>query len=463
MQPLMNLSRPAAVALRELTPANSVYADGRVFNVQRLNFNKLKAENKDFSSDVLREVLVYDASKKRIYDPARFEFEGGERTGRFVESFRLTDVEMEQAQNIDDRRETRRRIPFEIAGVLLGEHSGGHQGQVGQKVYQYLKRETVRLVNLGPVRVGPTGIQGFPLCPICGETRSPQATQVEIDHFRDAHRERCGVRDIVFAALHVDIESDVLLIGPFTNTEEAVNVYEGVLVGARLVLDLNQDDLDGMVAFDEHDNTWAVLYDTLPGGTGFLPQLLEYWDVICERGIAALTNCTCDEACYQCLQHFRNQQHHAVLNRHEAVELLQGMQGKAQRLHSIPARVSERNDEQMIEKTESPAEDRFLQILEERGFELPPESQYRVDLGNGNYTVADFAWPDAKVLVFIDGTSMHLHGDPNRARRDRQKRRQAQMLGWLVIVITAQELSDEQALGLHLEDLADYLGYTGYR
>src|SRR5690606_20834447 len=149
--------------------------------------------------------------------------------------------------------------------------------------------------------------------------------------------------------------------GPFTNTEEAVNVYEGVAVGARLVLDLNQDDLAGRLAFDEHDNTWAVLYDRPPGASGSLPQRPDNWIVICERGIAALTNCTCDEACYQCLQHFRNQQHHAVLNRHEAVELLQGMQGKAQRLHSIPARVSERNDEQMIEKTESPAEDRFLQ------------------------------------------------------------------------------------------------------
>lgn len=32
------------------------------------------------------------------------------------------------------------------------------------------------------------------------------------------------------------------------------------------------------------------------------------------------------------------------------------------------------------------------------------------------------------------------------------------MLNWLVVVITAQELDDEQALALHLEDIAGYLG-----
>ena len=75
--------------------------------------------------------------------------------------------------------------PFEIAGMLLDKHSGGHQGRVGACIYQYLMRETVRLVNVGPVRLGPTGVQGFPLCPVCGETRSPQASPVEIDHFRE--------------------------------------------------------------------------------------------------------------------------------------------------------------------------------------------------------------------------------------------------------------------------------------
>jgi len=457
LQPLLSLSRPAAIALRELTPANWVYADGRVFNVQRLNFNKLRAENEDFTSDVLREVMFYDSGQKRVYDPARSGLEGGNAAGRRIDSFRLTDVEMELAQNIDDRRETRRRIPFEIVGMLLDAHSGGHQGRVGRQMYQYLIGETVRLVNVGPVRVGPAGVQGFPMCPVCGETRSPQASQVELDHFREAHRERCGVGDILFAALHVDIESDVLRIGPFASDEEAANAYEGVLVGARLVLDLTQNDLEGMVTYDEHDSAWAVLYDTLPGGTGFLAQMLEYWDVICERGIAALNQCTCEEACYQCLQHFRNQQYHAVLNRHDAAELLEGMRGVIQRQHMIPARVTESDDDSVTERTESPAEDRFLRTLEAHGFAPPPETQFRVDLGNANYTVADFAWPDAKVLVFIDGTSMHLHGDPDRARRDRQKRRQAQMLGWMVVVITAQELSDEQALGLRLEELADYL------
>jgi hypothetical protein len=461
IQPLMQLSRPAPVALRELTPANWVYADGRVFSVQRLNFNKLKAENENFSSDLLRETMAYDRSQKRLYDPARAGMEGGETRGQTVVSYQLTDVEMELEQNIDDRRDIRRRVAFEIGGMLLDSHSGGHQGRVGECIYQYLAHETVRLVNVGPVRLGPTGVQGFPLCPVCGETRSPQASPVEIDHFREVHREQCGVSDITVAALHVEIESDVLRFGPFESHEDAVNAYEGLLVGARLVLDMNQNDLEGMVVFDENDAAWAVLYDTLPGGTGFLPQLLDYWDVIGERGIEALMSCTCEKACYQCLQHFRNQQYHTVLDRGLAAEQLARLRGVIQRQHTIPARVAETPDETVDEMTESPAEDKFLRILEARHFPLPSESQLPVDLGNGNYTVADFAWPEAHVLVFIDGTSMRLHGDPDRARRDRNKRRQAELLGWHVVVITAQELDDEQALALKLEDIAFFLEQRG--
>ena len=99
------------MALRELTPANWVYADGRVFAVQRLNFNKLKAENEDFTSDLLREVMVYDSQPEACLrsGSCRDGRRGNARADQVI-SYRLTDVEMELVQNIDDRRDIRRRV-----------------------------------------------------------------------------------------------------------------------------------------------------------------------------------------------------------------------------------------------------------------------------------------------------------------------------------------------------------------
>src|SRR5690606_21914590 len=150
----------------------------------------------------------------------------------------------------------RRRVPFNILGTLLNQHHGGEYGRVGDRTYRSLQREVIRLVNLGPVRIGPIGIEGFPLCPTCGETRSPNSTQVEIDHFREVHRERCHIQEVIFAALHVDLTSDVLCLGPFDEASEAVNVYEALLAGARNLLDMGGDELEGFLYTDEHSGVW---------------------------------------------------------------------------------------------------------------------------------------------------------------------------------------------------------------
>jgi hypothetical protein len=455
VDPLVELSRPAAVALRELTPANWVYADRRVYRVQTLNFYKLKAEDATFTSANLQRVMRFDREAGRVWDPAAQSSEGGDLVGQEFTSFQLTDVELAMEQDIDDRQDRRYRIAFDLYGLLLGEHGGGHAGRINHLAYRYLAHERVRLVNLGPTALGPAspGV-GFPLCPQCGESRSPFATKIEVDSFAEAHRERCRA-EVAWTALHVELLSDVLVVGPYDNLSEAVNVFEGLRVGARMVLDMGATEIEGFVQVDQGGACWAVLYDPLPGGSGFLPEILRHWPAVCERASRVLRACTCKTACYKCMLHFRNQQHHDVLNRWRALELMSDLVGEPTREHEIPpVALKEAVDE---EGTESWAESRFLALLEARQFPLPPTKQYRVELGTG-YTVADFAYPEARVLVFIDGMSAGLHGDPARRRQDKLKRAQAKMQGYQVVEISAEGLKDETNVALVLDELALYLG-----
>ena len=187
----------------------------------------------------------------------------------------------------------------------------------------------------------------------------------------------------------------------------------------------------------------------MPGGSGFLPQIIEYWDAICEAAQKALENCAskCDKACYSCMKHFRNQQDHSVLDRHMALNMLGSLIKPLNLQHDIPPVAAAVKAE--IEKTDSDAEITFAEVCKAHSFPVPPTSQYKVSFDDGSYTVADWAYPDAKLLIFIDGMGKHLHGDPKKAQNDKLLRAKARMQGHEVVEITAEALKDESSMTVY--------------
>lgn len=458
IDPLLEISRPASVALRELTPGNFVYANKRVFQVKTLNFYKLHAQDENWSADYLRRELRFDPVHGRVFDPEYEHTEGGDGSHERFPSYQLTDVEMVQQKDIDDRRENRYRFAYDIYGMVLEAHHGGRAGKIGNKEYQLLRQSTVRLVNLGPSNRGPASPgRGFPVCTQCGETRSPRASEREIEVFREAHQKHCRVPDILWTAIHVEIPSDVLVIGPYAENTDAINVFESLRIGAGMVLDMGEGEVDGFPYSDADGRWWAILYDPLPGGSGFLPEILTYWEQITFQAQEVLSACTCEKACYRCMKHFRNQQYHKLYDRIRAIELLQEINVKSRTEHEIPATTQSSSIAQLEAETESIAEEIFLSRLAERNFVLPDQAQYRINLGGNEFTIADYAYVEAKVLIFIDGLSEALHGDPKQSKEDRLKRVKAKMNGYRVVELAAQALYDETMFSSTLEELALYL------
>lgn len=454
LSPYMELNRPCTTALRELTPANFVYANKNIFRVRKLNFYQAQS---DEAEAAYRRELAYDLDHSRVFDPTEQASEGGHETAPLkISSFRLLDVEMRQQQDINDREKARRLVPFDMQGITLSEHGGGKQGSIGQHSYRFYRRQHLRLVNLGLPGKTDKPFSLFPLCPVCGASRSPRATEPELERFREAHMKTCSVEPGFFA-LHVDLISDVLHLGPFPDGRQAANVYEAVRIGARYVLDMGESEVEGFDELDEHGTHWAVIYEPIPGGAGFLPQILEYWETICDRAMNALANCPskCDSACYSCMKHFRNQQYHDVLDRHDAQNLLMELRKAPQFQHEIGAVIQQPTI--TGETADSGSEEEFVQICKDRGFPVPPRAQYSVDLGAGSYTVADFAYPDRKVLVYIDGMSAGIHGNPEQQRKDKLQRAKAEMKGFRVVSITAQGLTDDASLGEMFDRLALFL------
>ena len=102
---------------------------------------------------------------------------------------------------------------------------------------------------------------------------------------------------------------------------------------------------------------------------------------------------------------------------------------------------------------ESGAEEKFLALLVERGFPPPDSDQYKINLGGSSYTVADYAYTDAKVAIYIDGLSRNLHGDPGNKIKDRRLRAILVEKGWKPLVISAQGLKDSSQFNAFLETI----------
>jgi hypothetical protein len=66
------------------------------------------------------------------------------------------------------------------------------------------------------------------------------------------------------------------------------------------------------------------LYDTLPGGAGFAPQLVDRGEDLFRLALHLMESCKecCDSSCYRCLRSFKNKREHWLLDRHVGIEVI---------------------------------------------------------------------------------------------------------------------------------------------
>ena len=66
------------------------------------------------------------------------------------------------------------------------------------------------------------------------------------------------------------------------------------------------------------------LFDSLSSGAGYSSLLANEQSIgsMVERARNILSDCDCDSSCLSCLRHYRNKIHHASLDRHAALDLL---------------------------------------------------------------------------------------------------------------------------------------------
>ena len=458
LEPPLDLSRPLPVAVRELGAGEPPLRQPTAVPHPAVRLPPARSRPPRLQPGGARGTDVPRPARQ----PGRFETAGCRRE-------KLPPVGLLLASN-DRRRARTARADLRPGGiplpgrlrahpVLLPHHRGGHEGKVGDLRYRFLQEARLRIVNLG-VRglVRGEKTRGFPICLVCGETRSPFASSAEIDSFSDFHGKHCG-RPTGRHALHVDATSDLLELGPFDQAGEAVNLLESLRIGTRQVLEMGDAELDIAITRDEEGRSSASSSIRFPEEAGSCrfssssgirfstPRTVASKAAAARRPAIAASSTS---GTSRSTPSSTGASPGAFSPRREAA-------GSAR----IPSLRDSSRPSRPPRRPTATAKTCSSPRLQARQFPLPTERRFPIELGGGSHTVPDFAWPERKVVLYVDGLSARIHGNPEQRRRDRILRIKARSLGWQVCEISAEGLRDKKMLAALLEELAVYLGVEG--
>ena len=451
------LRRPIAVALREFSPGNLLYANAHRFTPRFFRFEAVRPMM--FQVDPAREAVVEVGTQGEA--PA-----GNAGLGNaMLSAVPICDVDLQHISHINDDEEFRFRLGVGVFGHELGRHSGGAGYDWGGSVVQFRANVHMRQVNVAPsrkLRSAPVEL-GYPMCSVCGASRSPLSSEREITNFIEHHSETCGTAPDS-RGFYADIVADALSLPECGDREEAYSVLEALRMGAAELLDMEMNDLSILVIGKPgRDDVDGVLYDPMPGGSGLLEQIVQRFGEIHDAAMQLLEGCPsrCERACVDCLYTYENSFYHNHLDRKRALGLFSQRGRTLTKTHDIPPRLP-RSKPTHEEMPVNVAESALREMLSNAGFE-EPLWHHPIQIGPPYHvTEPDCFYAgeddhDPGVCIYLDGLSSHLHGNPETAQKDRDIRTMLRSDGYEVVEIAATHLTDKRVMTHHLYKLGKLL------
>lgn len=359
--------RGAATAISEFAPYNSFYAAGRKLEISRIDIKGSDLDNwrlcpncnfsarlssihnvstcprcgspewadTDQKCTMIRPKTVYSDMK---YEAARSGDESDDRTSRFYTRQLLVDVEEEK-------------------DVLYGYRTTSGDLPFG---YDFVKKATLREINFGeadmmgksfPVAGTKQPRKGFTICRQCGMV---QRSAKHATHTPTCRAKQQGIKDpfenCMFLYREFASEAVRILI-PAIKMEDAKKVESfaaAIMLGLKkkfgsvdhlrfTVIDVPEPD-------SEIRKSFMVIYDTVPGGTGYLKQLTSGKDAMMDLfqlALEAMENCTCasdpeKDGCYHCVYGYRQSNRINQISRRIAVDMLKQILSGRASLEKIP-------------------------------------------------------------------------------------------------------------------------------
>ncbi|MCB9745629.1 MAG: DEAD/DEAH box helicase [Alphaproteobacteria bacterium] len=500
--------RPAARALRELAPFSTFYAEGHKVLIRQLELGPKASNVRHYRFCP----ACHHRSRKPV-DPLTPATEpacpscgapGWADKGQVRALLPLSTVrsvsDRLRSTTVDDteEREQERYHVVQVFDVLRREGAALlHQG-LGFG-FEYIDALELTELNTSLESQADAGSRlqlagelvsadGFGTCPDCGTVHDPRP-QPGVRNPKPMHSPFCPKRDkpVTLTPLYLarSVTSEALrFLLPFSevDVEGKLRSFQAALAfGLRLRFQGRPIHLqvgtmsEPVQGSPQQRKYFLVLFDAVPGGTGYLREYREpevVFDLL-ERTLGGLRACPCRaegrDGCYLCLFAHQSQRHLAVLSSRKAEDMLarvlEGREGFEREAGGL-------SGTDVASVLESELEERFITWLGSWGdlTELPDDKQrWALRVGDSGWLLegqvdvsaeagqgarADFVFTgttgpamDQRVVVECDGLAYHVGADPERFRLDEDVRKRqalASRPGWRVFSLTWNDLDSSK-------------------
>ena len=348
--------RPASSGLRDLAPGNRFYAEGRRVEVDQIDLRVSEVEQWRLCSNCphcepearAKEHSVCPRCGSPLWDDQSRKQDLVRLRQVLANapdwSTRITDDSDERSPAFYT---TQLLVDVDDSAVLDAYQINTSQCPFG---FEFISKARFRDINFGPA--GQNGEKlsvagedmerpGFVICRHCGKVQhGEQAYQHAFGcPARNKDRESNFLQSVF---LYREFTSEAIkILVPVTGFEGSQRRLNSFV--AALQLGLRQHFGGSAYAIDHLQTTvsqepvpdsaavkqYLVLFDTVPGGTGFLKQLMRSENLltVLERALHTLRNCSCQkdpgqDGCYNCLFAYRNSYTMSTTSRDTAIEIL---------------------------------------------------------------------------------------------------------------------------------------------
>ncbi|ABK43864.1 DEAD/DEAH box helicase domain protein [Magnetococcus marinus MC-1] len=345
--------RSASSAIDELAPENTFYADGRKVKIDQVDMGSSEIETWRFCSNCSHSELVgtgQDAATCPSCGSTMWADAGQlRRMLRMRQVFATcSDKDSRIGDDSDDRTPSfynkQTLVDFEDRHVTDAWRIADDDLPFG---FEFLSRASFREINFGlrgmegdKITIAGQELHrnGFKVCKFCGKVDPKE----ERDHtFTCTARDKASDKNIVECLyLYREFASEairmLLPVTTFSGSEDKLNSFVAALqLGLKRMFGGSVGHLqtavqEEPVSDSAHRKRYLVLFDTVPGGTGYLKQLMRSPEPLMDvfaLALDGLQGCGCNDdatkdGCYRCLFAYRNSYDMAETSRDTAVELL---------------------------------------------------------------------------------------------------------------------------------------------
>jgi len=347
-------SRSASAAISEFAPNNSFYVDGRKLTIDQVDLTSAQAAKWRLCPNCSHAQLE-EAGKDTACCP-RCGSPGWADNGQVRNMLKVQMVYSNTDYTkslISDESDDRTNV-FYCRQLLVDvdeEHDISAAYQMDNEEfpfgYEFVKKAALREINFGESdmvgeRLTVSGIEdvrkGFKICKYCGK--------IQPEHEKPIHTFYCKTRkmqnltnnpyeECLFLYREFVTEALRILI-PATNMDlvRTESFIAAFMLGMKEYFG-NVDHLRATVSEvpvpdAESRKQYLVVYDSVPGGTGYLKQLMNEKGSlidIFERALQKLEQCSCKEdpqkdGCYHCLYAYRQSHNIGNISRRVAIQQL---------------------------------------------------------------------------------------------------------------------------------------------